>query len=33
MTGNFAPPLSNPVEALEHVIKLPGVELVQDILN
>jgi hypothetical protein len=33
LTGNFAPPLSNPVEALEHVIKLPGVELVQDILN
>jgi hypothetical protein len=32
VTGNFAPPLSNPVEALEHVIKLPGVEFIDDLL-
>ena len=32
LTGNFAPPLSNPVEILEHVIKLPGVEFIEEFL-
>ena len=33
LTGNFAPPISNPAEVLENVIGLPGITFAEDLLK